>query len=62
MLGLLLLILILIGGFFVIAFFIELGVVLFLGFTGIILWGYGIGGQAIVVVLILAYIFTSHKR
>ena len=48
------------GAFFFIAFALEFVVIMFLGLAGLALWGQGIGGQAIVVVLLLLFIFNKN--
>ena len=59
MIGFLFGLLILIGAFYFLAFLFQLAVILLLGFCGIVLWGQGIFGQAIVVLFILLYTFKK---
>ena len=59
MLAILFWICILAGAFFFIAFALEFVVIMFLGLAGVALWGEGFGGQAIVVVLLLLFIFNK---
>ena len=62
MISLLFWILIIACGFMFISLFIRLVIIIFLCILSILLWEAGTGGQAIVIILVLLYVFSGPKK
>jgi len=62
MLGIILFVLLIAVGFFLIAFLLEVAVILFVGFLYIVLWQDGLFGQSIVVIVGLAVLIATFPK